>query len=196
VRGDQRGIEVDDQRCRNLARAEARAVSIAARTARVSEARAVIVRDTVGSEATDPNTPRLGPQHRHIRETVTPQGESHREVEEHLGRVVDRPRPSPPGQAGAQPDVQTRGTDGFGEQHPTGLTHRRHSPRRHRGTRVQTATLHHLEGAPSFWSDWPVARPILPVQGHLPAHDTTRDQLTRESPGLGDLLYSSLLEPF
>ncbi len=61
---------------------------------------------------------------------------------------------------------------------------RRHRPRRHRGTRVKPATLVHLEGAPSRWSEGPVARPIFPAQGHRPSPATLPGYpLTRERPG-------------
>ncbi len=64
--------------------------------------------------------PGFGAQHRHVGEAVTAQSEGNGQVENHPARVVDRPRAPPQGQPGTGPAVHTRRPDGLRQQHPTG----------------------------------------------------------------------------
>jgi transposase-like protein len=67
---------------------------------------------------------RLGAQHRQVCQAVTAQREHHRQVGDHLGRVMDRRQLAPPRQRDRQLAPQTRRGDRLGQQHPTGLPDR------------------------------------------------------------------------
>ena len=60
-------------------------MSIALSAAVVSWARRSIVRDTVGSEATNPNTAALAAEQRDIGEAVPTDRETKREIQQHFG---------------------------------------------------------------------------------------------------------------
>jgi len=76
-----------------------------------------------------PEQARLATQHRDVRQTVPTQRQRHRQIQDHLGRVVNRQRLTPRRQSLRQPRAQTARRDRGRQQHPTGLTHH---PRRGR----------------------------------------------------------------
>lgn len=75
----------------NRSRAAALACETASNAVSASPARVVIRRDTVGSEATDPEHSRLGAQHRNIRYGVPTESEPPRRVGRPMG-LSGRPR--------------------------------------------------------------------------------------------------------
>ena len=162
VRGNQRGVDVDDQRPVGVdaviggvlagqrphrARAAARAASIAANARAASAASASIVRDTVGSDATSPNTAgsarssatsaRQSPPRASVtaRSVTTLPGSWIAIGLRHRASAVDNARSSP-----AARTVSTSATPPACDTTPT-------PPRVGMDTRIQPDTLH-LEGAP------------------------------------------------
>ena len=132
--GDQRGVHVDrpaagPRRRRGrgpaspasdhaLGRAAARAASIAASAAGASAARVSISRDTVGSDATGPNTCGCGPQLGDVGQAVPAHRQRHRQIQQHLARIVAGQRPPPRRQRRAQRGVQTRPSPRSGSAAP------------------------------------------------------------------------------
>ena len=82
-------------RSHTRARTAARAALIAANAAGASTASVSISRDTVGSEATCPNTAGLGPDLGDIGQAVPTDRDRDRQIQQHLPRVVHGQRPHP-----------------------------------------------------------------------------------------------------
>ncbi len=90
---------------------------------------------------------RLAAQDRDVTQRLTAQHQRHRQIEQDLARVVDRQRFPPPRQRVRECPVQPRGADRFGEQDPAGLSYRGHLRGINVNPGIQAGTVH-LEGAP------------------------------------------------
>jgi len=128
MRGRQRGVHIDDQRRRGFDTGVrdvlAASCQSRARARSASAANASIVRDTVGSEATGPNTPgsarSAATSARQSPPTARVTARSHTTL---VGSCLAVGRLAPPGQRCAQRLVQLGGSDGLDQRQLAGLGH-------------------------------------------------------------------------
>jgi len=113
---------------------------------------------------------RLGAQHRDVREAVPAQREHHRQVRDHLGRVMDRQRLAPPGQRTRELRPHPGRGDRLGQQHPTGLPDRPRRARVDPDAGIGPGSLLHLKGAPRTGLICSSPNHIFPGQEHFSVH--------------------------
>ena len=169
------------------ARACARTVLIAANARPASAARMSTVREIRRIRGHRAIHPGLGAQHRDISQAVPTHGQRHRQVKNHLGRIVHRGRPAPRRQRGAQCPVDPRGPNRLDHRDPTGLRHHSGPGRVNLDTGIEPGSLLHLKGALD-WCDVGLRQVTSSqLRGTFQLIDTTTRAITGESPGLASV---------
>jgi hypothetical protein len=91
---------------------------------------------------------RGGPQLRQIGQGVPADRQVHRQIHQHLARIVPRDRPPPGRERIREGAGQTHGLRGAQQEHRAGVRHDTRAPPIHCQGRVPPATLLHQKGAP------------------------------------------------
>ena len=203
--GHQRGVDVDDHRTaviggvirsgrpgprphhlagRGPCRVDRRAAAVGVAGQRADQPRDRRVRRDAAEDL------RGGAQDRDVGQAVPAQRERHRQVQQDLGRVVDRGRPPPSLERDRQRPVQPGRADGVDQQHRTGVRHHARPGSVGADAWIQPRRLPHQKGAPPARRSCPSARQIIAGQEHLSLFRLRGQSQPDERPGLTPLMPS------
>jgi hypothetical protein len=108
-------------------------------------------------------------EQRDIGQAIPAKGERNRQIADHLARIMNRHRLTPPCQRPGQHPVQPRRTNRLDQRDPAGLRHHTRTGRVGPHARIQPVTLHH-QGAPRSNDDQVSTTPIIVGLEHFSSH--------------------------